>query len=332
MDISFYQIICFGLVAVAFGIFLVLDGCDIGTGMLLPLFRKPGDHDQLMAALAPFWDGNEVWIIIAGGSLYAMFPSVFAAALSAFYLPVFLLAIGLMARAASFEFRHQFSNHKKIWDMVFHAASVVIGAILAVALGNIAGGLQLDNAGNFHGSFFDLFGFLPIVTLLTGIALLSVQGVSMIASRTTGEVRGHALRIGAMAGGLYLLALAIFFVALLGVVHEPMNHLWTIVPVILAIGAATRWVSDVRKKKPKHLLLLSSISVAGAWTATAGLLFPVFIAVPNGIDLTAFSSSSELKTLQIAAPIAAIGFCLIAVMTAVVYRIFKGTVKPGDTY
>ena len=328
MDLAFYQTACYLLLAFAFGAYLILDGFDLGAALLLPFVKKDSDRAQMYEALAPFWDGNEVWLIIAGATLFAAFPLAYAAALSAFYLPVILLAVCLMFRAVSFEYRHHFPSAPRLFDGFFTASSAGIGIILAVALGNVVAGVPIDVAGDYRGTLLGLFGVFPLITAAAGVALLLVLGISFVAYRTVGELRGRMFRLALPVGGIYTLLILVFFAALFGAADLSPAKVWAALAMAASVASAAVWIGFARKKRPKKMLILAALSGAFAWISIVAVQFPNLVATESEFHLTAATAASEIGTLRIATAVAGIGFVCITLMTAVVYRVFKGTVKP----
>ena len=166
-------ILWFIIIAVLISAYYVLDGFDLGAGILSPFVAKtPGEKRALMTSIGPVWDGNEVWLLTAGGALFAAFAPAYATVFSGFYLAIMLVLFGLIIRAVSLEFRAHDPKWQKFWDVCFFVGSLVPALLFGVALGNCLQGVPLDAAGNYIGSFFGLLTPFPLLCGLLGLCLL----------------------------------------------------------------------------------------------------------------------------------------------------------------
>ena len=209
MDASNLALFWAGVIAVAILVYVVLDGFDLGVGILFGLERSEAQRTQMMDSIAPFWDGNETWLVVIGASLYAAFPVVYAVFLGAFYLPVLLLLFGLIFRGVAFEFRLHSQRLRAFWDWGFCIGSVAAAFVQGAAVGAMMRGVPVAN-GQFAGTAFDWLAPFPVLTgvgLVLGYALL---GAGWLVLKTDGALRERALRqIPAIAAALIaVLALA----------------------------------------------------------------------------------------------------------------------------
>jgi cytochrome d ubiquinol oxidase subunit II len=181
------------LIAVAVFLYVALDGFDLGIGILFPFARSPSDRDAMMNAIAPVWDGNETWLVLGGGGLFAAFPKAYGALMPALYLPIFLMLIALIFRGVAFEFRHHGRGAgAKWWTVAFSAGSIVAAIAQGLVLGGFIQGVTLEN-GAFAGGAFDWltpFSLLVAASLVAGYALL---GAAWLVFKTQGELfeRAH---------------------------------------------------------------------------------------------------------------------------------------------
>lgn len=183
-----------GLIAVAVLLYVLLDGFDLGVGILFPFAKDPHERDRMQAAIAPVWDGNETWLVLGGGGLFAAFPKAYAALMPSLYLPIILMLIALIFRGVAFEFRHHGRElGKKFWTAAFSAGSYVATFAQGLVLGGfIQGGTFEDGA--FAGGPFDWltpFSILIAVALVIGYALL---GAAWLVFKSEGELLEHARR------------------------------------------------------------------------------------------------------------------------------------------
>ena len=170
---TFFQVLWFFLIFVLIAGYFVLDGFDLGAGVLYPFVAK-GEHDKAVVrrSIGPVWDGNEVWLLTAGGALFAAFPPAYATTFSGFYLAVMLVLFGLIVRAVSVEFRGHDPQWARAWDACFFVGSLLPALLLGVAVGNIYAGIPMDAAGNYAG--LPLIGLVTPFTLLTGLLGLAM--------------------------------------------------------------------------------------------------------------------------------------------------------------
>jgi cytochrome d ubiquinol oxidase subunit II len=196
------------LIATAVALYVVLDGFDLGIGILFPTTRVEEERDQMMNSIAPFWDGNETWLVLGGGGLWVAFPQAYAVIMPAFYLPVIVMLLALIFRGVSFEFRHVSKPNHRAWDFAFWAGSTLAAFAQGVILGGFVQGITVVD-GAFGGGVFDWatpFGFLCGVGLVLGYALL---GATWLVAKADGPVQERARRQARML----LVAVLVFIAA-----------------------------------------------------------------------------------------------------------------------
>jgi cytochrome d ubiquinol oxidase subunit II len=302
-----FETIWFIIWGVAWAVYFMLDGFDLGLGTVFPfLARGELDKRVLINAMGPFWDGNEVWLITAGGVTFAAFPRAYAVMFSGLYTPLMLLLFALILRGVAFEFRGKVDSAgwRRTWDTCLVLGSFLPALLLGVAFANIFMGLPIDPQGNFHGNLLTLLNPYGLVGGLTFVLVFAVHGLLWLATRCEGPL---LLRTGAMARRLWLAE------ALLAVLFLAMT--WFSTPL---------WQNVLAKP---YLLPLPLLAVAGllaarvwmgrgawwkAWLASSALilgtvLFGVAGLFPNllpsslapSASLTAFNSASSPLTLKI---------------------------------
>jgi cytochrome d ubiquinol oxidase subunit II len=341
MEPTTLQILWFLLYGVLIAGYAVLDGFDLGVGVL-SLFRKdPHDRRLMMNAIGPVWDGNEVWLITAGGALFAAFPVVYARVFSAFYLALMLVLLGLIARAVSMEFRGKVDEPgwRRLWDLLFGIGSLLPALLFGVAVGNIMRGLPLDADGMFTGGFFGLLHPYCLLIGLLGLAMFTTQGAVYMAIKSTGELqdamRAWATRAWMAWVALYVAAtIATIFAATHlfdGVLENPIT--W--IAFLALLGALVYVPVGVRAGKLGRAFIASSTAIV-AMIALVGVgLYPRM--VPSATDLanslTITNASSTERTLGTMLVIALLGMPLVIGYTIFVYRAFKGKVEiTEDSY
>ncbi|THD68358.1 cytochrome d ubiquinol oxidase subunit II [Phenylobacterium sp.] len=214
-----------GLIAIAVLLYVMLDGFDLGIGILFPFAASPAERDTMMATVAPVWDGNETWLVLGGGGLFAAFPFAYAALLPALYIPIILMLLALILRGVAFEFRlHGRARSKPLWTMAFAGGSLVATLAQGLVLGGFIQGVTL-NDGRFAGDAFDWlspYSLLVAAGLAAGYALI---GAAWLIWRTEGELQVRARRWAwiALVAVAVLLA-AVSFATLL--VHPEVGARW----------------------------------------------------------------------------------------------------------
>src|SRR5215831_7875624 len=191
----YLPVIWAALIGVAVAFYVILDGFDLGIGILFPFARTESERDQMMNSVAPFWDGNETWLVLGGGGLWVAFPRAYAVVMPALYLPVIVMLLGLIFRGVAFEFRTVANTSKKYWTFAFAAGSILAAFCQGLILGGLIQGIKVEN-GAFAGGALDFatpFAFVCGLGVVTGYALL---GACWLTMKTEGVVadsaRAHA--------------------------------------------------------------------------------------------------------------------------------------------
>lgn len=340
MDHQFLQITWFILYFVLIAGYAILDGFDLGVGAL-SLFAK--DHRERgihMDAIAPVWDGNEVWLLTAGGALFAAFPFVYATVFSGYYMALMLLLVFLIWRAVSFEFRNKMESPRwmRAWDWAFGLGSIVPPILFGVAVGNILRGLPLNDRGDFTGTFISLLNPYALLVGVLALAMFLTHGALYLGIKTEGDLRD---RMDRWAPGLWMawvvLYVAATFVSLLvspflfaGILKN--SVFWVLFPVMMA--AVVLIPVFLKSGRHMHAFLASSTAIATQIGLAAVSLFPNLVTARNNPDLslTIYNASSSAKTLTTMLVIAGIGVPIVLAYTVFIYRVFKGKVRHGELY
>lgn len=343
MDISVFQIIWFVLWGVLWAVYFMLDGFVLGTGFLSWILAKNDTEKRvLINTVGPVWDGNEVWLITAGGATFAAFPTTYALMFSNLYSALLLLLFALIVRGVSFEFRGKIDSPawKKAWDNAIMVSSFLPALLFGVAFGNIFKGIPMKNdfaAINFtyDGSLIGLLNPYGLVTGVLFVMLFAVHGSLYAAIKTTGDLSKRAADL-ANKLWLPLLVVAVIFLAF----TYPATKLYDnylkapvllIVPVIAVVSLLMVKVSALKGSFHKAFLFSCLTIVFVVFTGVTGL-FPNLI--PSNIDpasnLTIFNSSSSLLTLQIMTGVAAVFVPIVISYKIWVYRIFRGRISSED--
>ncbi|MCB9357832.1 MAG: cytochrome d ubiquinol oxidase subunit II [Calditrichaeota bacterium] len=327
--------IWFMLVAVLLIGYAILDGFDLGVG-ILHLFAK-SEHDRRvhMNSIGPVWDGNEVWLITGGGALFAAFPPVYAAVFSGFYLALILLLFALIFRAVSLEFRGKVESPKwkAFWDRGFGIGSLLPPVLFGTAFGNILRGIPLDQNGNYIGTFLSLLNpFSVLLGVLTAL-LFTAHGAIWLGMKSDGELQERSL---SKVPKLWNSALAMFVVVTAyGFVSVPERFkvfadeplFWLVLVVLILSALAVP--GQVKRRGLGVAFLCSSAFMASGFSLAAFSLFPNLVPASNdpSLSLTIYNASSTPYTLGIMLWIALLGMPLVLAYTIIIYRVFRGKVR-----
>jgi len=323
------------IIAFAVFVYVVMDGFDLGLGVLFPLFPKKADRDVIMNSVAPVWDGNETWLVLGGGGLMAAFPLAYAVLMPALYTPIIAMLVGLIFRGVAFEFRWRTTQSgRNRWDVAFAGGSGLATLAQGVALGAILQGIHVEGR-HYAGGWWDWltpFSILTGLCLLVGFALL---GATWLVMKTEGEVRERAYRLSwvlvfAMLGAIVAVSLATPFLSL----HYaqrwftwPNVILTAPVPIAVAIVTAMllRSLADKQDYRPFFLsLALFALSYAGLGIS----MYPYI--VPQSITIWQAASPKTSQVFMLFG--VAVLIPLILAYTAWAYWVFRGKVRAESGY
>lgn len=339
MDLQFLGTFWFLIVGAALFLFTALDGFDIGTGMLLPFFSKrPEAKVVAVHSIWPVWDGNELYGLIAGGALFAIFPAVFGVVLSGFYPFVILLLVCLMYRPVAFEVWFHNVQSRRLWQGIFALCSFGIIFLAGVVVGNTMAGIPLA-PGPHGGAQFTggLLGLLNPFSLLTGLLVAAaclVHGASWLLIKLQGEDQSDARAALGKAWTILVAILVtwalVFFITLPGAAEKPL--VWVFAVLLVADLAVLRVLAGGAGEK--RVFLLSTLAMGFLWATVGAYQYPVLIRASNDAaqTITILNAGSEVSTLQFLAVVTPIVLAVVAAYTIFVYRIFKGKVPKQSEY
>jgi cytochrome d ubiquinol oxidase subunit II len=323
--------------------YVVLDGFDFGAGMLHKIVAKTDtERRQVLAAIGPYWDGNEVWLLASGGVLFLAFPRVLASGISGFYFAIFLVLWCLIGRGIAIEFRSHVHDAlwRSVWDMAFAACSFLLALFFGTAFGNLVRGVPLDADGWFALPLFTTFlpghppGILDAYTVLAGlfaVTALAAHGAAFLAWKTDGPVRDRSTR---WARGLAVAVAALWPVVTVAsvIINREMFQALASRPIawvltaLAALGIAGGFVLRARGNE-RGAFLASSAFLVGILGATAAALFPVMLrATPGspGVSIGAYEAASDPHALGVALGWFAVGLPLALVYFTVIFRLHRG--------
>jgi cytochrome bd ubiquinol oxidase subunit II len=329
------QAIWFLLVGVLIIGYAILDGFDLGVGVLHLFLKTDQERRISLNAIGPVWDGNEVWLLTGGGALFAAFPIVYATVFSGFYLALMLLLVALIFRAVSMEFSGKVDSPgwKKVWDWGFGIGSLLPAVLLGVAFGNILRGIPINQEGLFTGSFLGLLNPYSVLVGILSLTLFIMHGALYLTLKTDGELQERMTRVASAfwVGTVALYALttsATIFVSPFlfeGMLSNPL--FWVL--FLLLLGSVIALPVLLKAKRFFLAFLASSAMIASMIGLSAVSLFPRL--VPSVTDLayslTIRNASSTPATLTVMLVIALIGMPIVIGYTFFIYRVFKGKVE-----
>jgi cytochrome d ubiquinol oxidase subunit II len=316
--------------------YLIMDGFDLGVGILHPFLAKDDtDRRVSLNSIGPVWDGNEVWLVLGGGALFAAFPMVYASLFSGFYAAMMLVLLVLILRTVAIEFRSKrpSSRWRSLWDWVFFGSSFGIALLLGVAFGNIMQGVLLNAQGNIEGTLLDLLNPYALLVGLTTVFMLATHGAMYLSMKTDGEMLARDKRwIPRLMVVFFVLntILVIWTVAEHDLIADRyLAQPWlAIFPAAALLAVIVAWFM-VKRGRYFVAFLLSAAMIAGLLFSAAIGLYPNLLvsSIDRAYNLTIFNAASQANTLTVMLIIAVIGIPFVLLYTAGVYYIFRGKVQ-----
>lgn len=330
------NILWFALIVVLFMGFFFLEGFDFGVGMLLPfLGREDVERRILINSIGPFWDANEVWLLTAGGAMFAAFPNWYATLFSGFYLALFLMLLALIGRGVAFEFRSKVDNStwRRTWDWVIFFGSLLPPLLWGVALANIMRGVPIDAKMNYVGGFWNLINVYSVIAGVSTVLLFVLHGALFLTIKTEGELRERARAAALRIGGLTTVLLFVFLV---------LSYLWTdmftkkgIDPGPVPVAAGIALISVRFLIRSRHLgwaFGMTSVTIIlSTLTVFLGLFPRVMISSLNpNWSLTIYNAASNHYSLQVMTIIALTVIPFVLAYQLWNYWVFRQRIKPAD--
>jgi cytochrome d ubiquinol oxidase subunit II len=308
----------------------ILDGFDLGIGMLFPVLGKEEREKRiLLNAVWPFWDGNEVWLLTAGGALFAAFPHAYATAFSGFYLALMLVLFALIFRAVSIEFWYYDEGRRGLWEWSFVLGSFLPSLLFGVALGNVILGIPLNENMDFTGDFFTLLRPYPLIIGVLGLCAILLQGGTYAVLKTEGAVQSRAREATRALWIAFIILFIIAFFATLAYIPEILGRTWVWLSALVVLVAWVLMFKSLRRERNGISFIMSSLIFAGLWGIVGASLHPLLVRASNLLynSLSIYNASSSELTLKVMLLFALIGMPLVIAYTAFVYKVFKGKVR-----
>lgn len=328
-------LIWYGLIILAVLLYILLDGFDLGVGVLFPFAPSDPSRDRMMNSIAPFWDGNETWLILGGGGLFAAFPLAYAILMPALYLPVILMLLGLIFRGVAFEFRFKASDRTRIvWDYAFHFGSLTAAFMQGVIVGAAVQGVAVEGR-RFAGGVLD---WLNAYSVMTGVALVfgyALLGATWLVMKTDGITQSWARKCAAYALGWVGLFLAIVSISM-PIMNPAVRKLWWSVPNIFYLTPIPLaslvliifiW-RGLRKGQEVRPFLFSIGLFISAYLGLGISLWPY--AVPFAVTFRAAAAAASSQSLLLVGTLVMLPIVL--AYTGYCYYLFRGKASHESAY
>lgn len=330
LDLAF---IWAALIAFAVLVYVVLDGFDLGIGILFPFSKSERDKDLMMNSVAPVWDGNETWLVLGGGGLFAVFPLAYAIIMPALYMPITMMLLALIFRGVSFEYRWRTQN-KSIWDAAFFGGSFVAALCQGISLGALVQGVEIEGRA-YAGGWFD---WLTPFSVLTGIAVVigyALLGATWLILKTENEIQLQMRRYAWQLGTVTLML--IFIISILTPFQDAVyferwfnlpGSLWTMLVPLLIVALSYLFFAGLNDQRD----LQPFMSAIGIFTVSfIGICVSFYPAmVPPSLSL--WQAAAPDKSLSFALVGAVVLVPIILAYTGYSYWVFRGKMDPNEGY
>ncbi len=316
--------------------YAILDGFDLGIGTLhFVLGRSGAERRTSLDVIGPFWFGYEVWLLVAGGSMVAAFPRLYAASFSGFYLVLMVVLWLLIGRGTAIEFRSQVADPlwRGFWDFAFCASSFLLAVLFGAAVGNVVRGVPLDASGNFQGSFTLALNPFAILVGLLSAALLAMHGANYLAFKTEGAQQGQARlwarRLGPVVAVLAILATVSAFFVRGGLGANFARHPFLLGLPLLAVVAFVVMSLSQRRAEDGRAVGAGAVFLAALMGSAGAGLYPLLLPTlgQSGQGLSAFNSSAPRHTLETALVVNVVMMGIVIAYNLYIHRVFRGAVR-----
>ena len=332
MDLN---IVWFILITVLFTGFFILEGFDYGVGMMM-LGRPKNERSQFVRAIGPVWDGNEVWMITAGGATFAAFPHVYATMFSTFYLALFLMLLALIMRGVAFELRGklQYSDWTNFWDFGIMFGSFVPALLWGVAVVNLLRGLPIDFQMHYVGNFLDLLNPCALLGGIFFVLLFAFHGANFLSIKIADKGLVEELQRKSFCLGLCSLVFYVLFAAVAAVETDILAKLGTVIFLGLSIAAIISSCAASRAKNACKAFISSTIAIATLTIGVFTALFPRLMvsSISPDFSLNIYNAASTPHTLALMTGAAVVFVPIVLIYQAWTYKVFKDRVTPADVH
>jgi cytochrome d ubiquinol oxidase subunit II len=336
MSYDLLTLVWFVILGVLITGYAILDGFDLGVGILHPFIAKDDRERRLvMNSIGPLWDGNEVWLVTFGGGLFAAFPNAYATVFSSFYTAFHLLLMCLIGRAVSLEFRSKVHSPRwrTLWDFGFFFSSLGAAALLGIAGGNIIAGMQVGADFEYQGNLLDQLGWYPLLVGGLTVSLFALHGAIYLFLKTEGELQSRVRRrVTPLFFAFALMYLLVTFATWMHAPHSTANLndyplLWAV--PLLNVLAVLNVPRAMHLGRPGYAFFSSTMVIAALATLFSVAIFPNFVrsTLDPAYNVTLFNARSSDTTLTTMLWVAVIGMPFVLSYTVIIYWIFRGKVK-----
>ncbi|MGE3868066.1 MAG: cytochrome d ubiquinol oxidase subunit II [Pseudorhodoplanes sp.] len=332
MDIDL-PLVWAGIIGAAVALYVILDGFDLGIGMLFPMTEDEKEREQMLTSIAPFWDGNETWLVMGGAGLLVAFPKAYAVIMPALYIPLIVMLLALVFRGVTFEFRGIARRGKFFWDIAFSAGSMLAAYCQGLVLGGLLQGIKVVD-GHFAGTALDWATPFAITCGLGVMAGYALLGATWLAMKLEGPVAERAL-----GQARFLLLAVLFFMTVVSIwtpisiprISErwfsvPNIYYLSAVPILAALAALCCWVWLKRPNAKPFFCAIVLFLLGYAGLAISN--YPYI--VPTAFTIHEAAAARESQIFMLVGT--AVLLPLTLIYTALVYWVFRGRVKVGATY
>ena len=323
-----------GLIAFAVLTYVILDGFDLGIGILFPFAKSEAERDLMMNSVAPVWDGNETWLVLGGGGLFAVFPLAYAVIMPALYMPIILMLLALVFRGVSFEYRWRTERGKWVWNLAFFGGSIIAALCQGIALGALVQGIEVTGRA-YAGGWFD---WLTPFSVLTGVAVVvgyALLGATWLVLKTENDIQVQMRKWAWWLGVGTILLIGVISIAT--PFQNPVyferwfnlpGSLWTMVVPLLMLGLVWKFFTGLNDQRDLQPFL-----------SALGFFVVSFIGI--GVSFYPMMVPPSLTIWNVAAPDSSLAFALVGAVilipvilayTAYAYWVFRGKLDPAEGY
>jgi cytochrome d ubiquinol oxidase subunit II len=328
--------IWFGLFVVIIAGYLILDGFDMGVGILHPFVAKTDEERRItLNSIGPVWDGNEVWLILGGGVLFAAFPLAYASLFSGFYLAMMLVLLVMILRTVAIEFRSKRpgASWRKTWDIVFWLSSLVLALLLGVAFGNVLSGVPIDAQGNMQVTLFQLLTPFALLVGVTAVAMFALHGGIYLAMKTEGDLQARVRHAIPRVMPVFFILNTLVVIAMVlfrdQITARYMSSPWLVLfPAAALLALVVAWY--MLRQGRDFAAFMASGAMIGLLLISGGIgIFPNLLisTTDPAYNLTIFNAASASNTLTVMLVMALIGMPIALLYTVGVYYFFRGKTR-----
>lgn len=331
-DFTTLQVVWFVLISVLWIGYFILEGFDFGVGMLFKAIgRDQNERRAILHTIGPVWDGNEVWLIVAGGAMFAAFPEWYATLFSGFYFALFAILVALIIRAVGFELwgKRDGARWRNGWEWAIAIGSFLPALLWGVAWANIVGGTPIDSSGEYIGDFFDLLSPYALLGGLATLAMFFTHGALFLEMKTTGDLRRRAQRI-AVSSAPFAVALPTAFLIWSLAKFDSLEVTGLVFSVVAVLGLL--FAAAMSRSRPGRAFAGTAIAIASFFIALFVELFPhtMISSLDDAFSMTLNQSSSTEYTLTVMTVVAVVLVPVTLIYQAWTYWVFRHRIGPED--